>query len=171
MRKILLTLVCCLVVSATPVGAQPSKPGPEHEMLKKFEGNWDATVSFGGQEAKGQSVYKVGFGGLWLTQQFVGDMGGMKFEGRGTTGYDTAKKKYVGVWIDSMSNGIALMEGEFSKDGKTYTETGEGPGPDGKPMKMKNVCEFKDNDTILFTMYNVNDGKDQEMMKITYKKK
>src|SRR5581483_5655261 len=67
MRKILLTLVCCLVVSATPVGAQPSKPGPEHEMLKKFEGNWDATVSFGGQEAKGQSVYKLGFGGLWLT--------------------------------------------------------------------------------------------------------
>ena len=63
------------------------------------------------------------------------------------------------------------MEGEFSKDGKTYTEAGEGPGPDGKLQKMKSVCDFKDKDTIIFTMYQVEAGKDQEMMKITYKRK
>jgi hypothetical protein len=172
MRTRVLTFTYCLVLGSLPVAAQqPAKPGPEQEVLKKFEGNWDATVAFSGQEAKGQSVYKLGFGGLWLTQDFQGDFGGMKFEGRGTTGYDPIKKKYVGTWIDSMSPSLAIMEGEFSKDGKTYTETGEGPGPDGKPAKMKNVCEFKDNNTMVFTMYMVNDGKEQEAMKITYKKK
>jgi hypothetical protein len=42
---------------------------------------------------------------------------------------------------------------------------------DGKPAKLKNVYEFVDKDTLLFTMYSVKDGKDQQMMKITYKRK
>ena len=42
-------------------------------------------------------------GGLWVASTFQGDFGGMTFEGRGQFGYDPAKKKYVGTWIDSMS--------------------------------------------------------------------
>jgi hypothetical protein len=57
-----------------------------------------------------------------------------------------------------------------SKDGKTYTETGEGTGMDGQPQKMKSVFEFKDDDTIVFTMYRVAEGKDQQMMRITYER-
>ena len=35
-------------------------------MLKKFEGEWDATANFGGNESKGNASYKIGLGGLWL---------------------------------------------------------------------------------------------------------
>ncbi len=172
MPKMLLALVCCVVLGGLPAAAQaPAKPAPEMDALKKFEGSWDVTVLFNGQEMRGTSVYKLGFGGFWLTQDYTGDFGGMKFEGRGSTGYDPNKKKYVGTWIDSMSPALTIMEGEFSNDGKTYTETGEGPGPDGKPAKMKNVCEFTGNDTMVFNMYMVNDGKQVEVMKLTYKKK
>jgi len=171
MRTKLLALVCCcLVFRALPAAAQP-KPGAEHDALKKFEGTWDATVAFMGHESKGTAVYKLGLGGFWLTLDFQGEFGGQKFEGRGVTGYDAAKKKYVTCWVDSMSTSLSLMEGEFGKDDKTYTESGEGPGQDGKPMKMKSVYDFKDDSTIIFTMYGVVDGKDQEMMKITYKRK
>lgn len=170
-----LTVICCLlalVVCVLPLAAQqPPKPGPEHEMLKKFEGEWDATVSSMGMESKATSSIKIGLGGFWLTTDFKGEFGGEKFEGKGTSGYDPHKKKYVTTWVDSMSPTLMVMEGSFDKDGKTYTETGDSTGPDGKPMKMKSIYEFKDNDNMTFIMYNVTDGKEQEMLKITYKRK
>jgi hypothetical protein len=36
---------------------------------------------------------------------------------------------------------------------------------------MKSTIEFKDNDTMLFIMYTVAEGKDQEMFRINYTRK
>jgi hypothetical protein len=163
-------LILALAVQPAATQEMP-KPGPEHEMLKKFEGNWNATVSFAGGESKGTASYKMDLGGFWLRSHFKSDLGGMPFEGRGITTFDPRKKKYVGAWADSMAPQMLVMEGTFSKDGSTYTETSEGAGMDGKNHKMKMVHEFKGKDTIVFTMYQADDGKDQEMMKITYKRK
>jgi hypothetical protein len=174
MRTTLLTLVgCCLVLCAQPVAAQPPppRPGPEHEKLKEAVGDWDVTVNFGGKESKASATYKLGLGGFWLFEEFHGEFMGQKFEGRGTTGYDPIKKKYIATWIDSMTPTLMVMEGSFDKDSKTHTFTGEGPGMDGKLTKMKSVYEFKDKDSFVFTMYSVTDGKDQEMFKLTYKRK
>jgi hypothetical protein len=139
-------------------------------MLKKFEGQYDATVSIGGGESKAAATYKLGMGGLWLTIHFKGEFAGAPFEGRGVTGYDPNKKKYVSTWVDSMDPHVLMMEGSFDKDGNTYTEVGESHDMNGKPQKMKSVYEFKDADTIIFTMYTVAEGKDQQMMQITYKR-
>jgi len=174
MRTTLLTLVCGgLALSGAPAAAQqaPPKPGPEHKMLQRFEGDWDATVAMAGAESKATAKYKMGLGGFWLSQDFKGEFGGQKFHGKGTTGYDPLRKKYVSTWTDSMSPTLIVMEGKFDKDGKTYTETGEGPGMDGKLTKLKSVLRFKDKDTLLFTMYTVQNGEEQEMMKITYRRK
>src|SRR5262249_30145338 len=160
------TLACaCLSLCGLSLAGQPPspKPGPEHALLKKFVGDWEANVSFMGGESKGTAHNRIGLGGFWLLTEFQGEFGGTRVEGRGATGYDPAKKKYVNAWIDSMSPSMMVMEGSFDKDGKTYTETGDGPGPDGKPMKMKSIYQFKDDDTMIFTMYTVMDGKDQEM--------
>jgi Protein of unknown function (DUF1579) len=165
---------CCLAVAALPASAQPPapKPGPEHEMLKqKFVGAWDVTASFGGMQSKGVATYQMTLGGFWLVEHFTGEFAGVKFEGRGTMGYDPGKKAYTATWTDSMSPSMIVMEGTFDKAGKTFTETGEGMGPDGKKMKMKNVYQFTDKDSFMFTMYDVTGGKDQEMMKLTYKRK
>jgi hypothetical protein len=165
---------CCLALAMVSVAAQPPapRPGPEHERLKeKFVGDWDVTVALGGMELKAAATYKMDLGGFWLIEHFRGDFGGQKFEGRGTRGYDPAKKKHTAAWIDSMSPGLIVLEGNFDKDGKTLTETGEGPGPDGKLTRLKSVYEFPDKDTIVFRMYSVGGGKDQEMMKLTYKRK
>jgi hypothetical protein len=72
-------------------------------MLKKMEGTWEATMNVMGMDAKGTMVYKMELGGLWLTSNFEGEFGGMKFTGKGIDGYDPMKKKYVGTWVDSMS--------------------------------------------------------------------
>lgn len=148
---------------------QPAKPGPEHEILKKMEGTWDATMKMMGQESKATATYKMDLDGLWLTSTFEGSFGGEKFSGRGLDSYDPAKKKFVSVWVDSMTTSPMLMEGTYDKDKKTLTMTGDGPGMDGKPVKFKSVSEMPDDDTINFSMY-MGDGKEPGFT-ITYKRK
>jgi hypothetical protein len=110
-------------------------------------------------------------GGMWLIGNFEGEFGGQKFQGRGMDTYDAASQKYISVWIDSMSTRPMISEGTYDADKKTLTMTGEGPGQDGKMAKYKSTLEFKDKDTMVMVMNTVQDGKDQPMMTITYKRK
>jgi len=158
-RCLIAAVVVGLIVTAGSRGQEFPKPGPEHEMLKKMEGTWDAKMTGMGMESKGTMVYKMELGGLFLTSTFEGDFGGQKFTGKGFDGYDSMKKKFVGVWVDSMSFSPMMMEGTYDKDKKQLTMTGEGPGLDGKPTKHKMVTEFKDADTMIMNMF-MGDTKD-----------
>ena len=167
---------CCAaalagILTASTAPAQPPlpKPGAEHAILKKMEGAWDATMKFGGMESKGTMTYKMDLGGLWLVSSFDGEFGGMKFQGKGLDSYDAGKKKYVGVWVDSMVTAPMLFEGDYDKAKKTLTMVGDGPGLDGKPAKWKSVTEMPDENSINFGMY-LGDGK-EPMFTITYKRK
>src|SRR5262249_34239285 len=116
-------------------------------------------------------TYKMEVGGLWLVANFKSNFGGQEFEGKGLDGYDPMKKKYVTVWVDSMSPVPMFFQGEFDKEGKVLTQIGEGLGMDGKMTKFKSVTERKDADTMIFTMSSPdNDGKDQTMLTITYRR-
>ena len=162
--------VALLLVSATKA-QQPElpKPGPEHEFLKKMEGTWDVAMKFEGGESKGTVTYKMDLGGLWLSSSLEADLGGMKFQGKGMDTYDAKKQKYVSVWFDSMGTHPMLMEGNYDKDKKTLTLSGDNPGPDGKPVKWKSVSTYTDADTVNFAMY-VGDGK-EPMFTIVYTRK
>src|SRR5437773_323804 len=129
-------LAALLVIPAARA-QEPPKPGPEHDELKKLEGTWDTTMSMAGKDSKGVATYKMDLGGLWLNSTYEGEIAGGKFKGHGMDSYDTNKKKYVGVWFDSMSTSPMIMEGTFDKEKKMLTMTGEGPGMDGKPAKHK----------------------------------
>src|SRR5436309_15335270 len=119
-----LTLVATLVASpalrAQAPGAPPMpKPGPEHELFKQDAGTWDATVEAwmapGAPPTTSKAVETnvLGCGGLCLVTEFKGDFGGTPFEGHGTSAYDSAKKKYVGSWTDSMSTGLMIGESTY----------------------------------------------------------
>jgi len=174
MSRTTLSRILCVVcfVPAVALAQEPPKPGPEHEKLKELAGTWDATMKMGDTESKGTMVWKVDLGGLWLTSQFEGEFGGEKFTGKGFDSYDPIKKKYVGVWVDSMSTSPMVSEGTYDKDGKVLTMTGEGPGMDGKPMKYKMTTEHKDKNTMVFTMFGPGpDGKEGPMFSISYKRR
>ena len=145
-----------------------AKPGPEHEQLKKLEGTWDATMKYMGMESKGTMTYKMEVGGLWLTSTFEGEFGGAKYHGKGLDSYHAGKKKFVGVWVDSMSASPLFMEGTYDQDKHQLTMTGDGPSPAG-PVKFKAVTTYKDNDNVVFDMY-MGDGKEPGFT-IVYKRK
>jgi hypothetical protein len=111
-------------------------------------------------------------GGLWLIGDFEGEFGGMKFQGKFLDTYDPATKKYRSIWVDSFSTAPRIMEGNLDKDNKVMTMTGEGPWQQGKTAKFKSITEIKDADTVNFSLFMVDkDGKEQPMVKITYKRK
>lgn len=147
-------------------------PSPEHEAMKKHEGVWLAKIKSNGSESSGTMTLKLDCGGLWMSSEFQADFGGQKFQGRGLDGYDPAKKKYVSVWVDSFSTQLLIMEGTMNKEKKTITMLGEGPGPDGKPIKFKSETVFTDDDHQAFRMFAVDgDGKDMEVLSIDYTRK
>ena len=94
-----------VVVFSLPVAAQqPQSPGKEHEELKSLEGEWDAVLKMpDGTEMKGTSDFKMTCGGMWLESNFRGDLGGFAFHGRGLDSYDSSRKLYTSIWVDSMS--------------------------------------------------------------------
>ena len=151
------------------------QPGPEHEMLKKDVGTWDATVEMfmpGAPPSVSKGTETVTMlGGFWQLSEFKSEMMGQPFEGRGTTGYDPAKKKYVGTWVDTMTPGYYTVEATYDAATKTMTGTMEGPRPDGgvTRVKTKETTEWKDADTRVFTMY-APDGK-APVMRISYKRR
>lgn len=167
-RSLAVALVA-LVAAPSARAQEPPKPGPEHADLKKLEGTWDTTMKMGGQESKGTATYKMDLGGLWLVSRFEGTVGGMKFTGHGADSYDPAKKKYVGLWIDSMSPSIMTMEGTRDAATKTLTMVGEGPDMTGKTVKHKAVSHMPDDNTIHFGMY-VGDAKEPQFT-IVYKRR
>jgi len=169
MSRFCAVVVAIALTTSSARAQEPPKAGPEHEILKKMEGNWDLVMKFGGMESKGTVAYKMELGGLWLVGSLEAELFGAKFSGKSLDTYDAAKKKYVGVWADSMGTQPMILEGTFDKAKKTLTMSGDGPGMDGKPTKYKSVSEMPDDSTINFSMY-IGDGKDPAFT-IVYKKK
>jgi hypothetical protein len=180
MKRIAMSVIAAVaILSARSAWAQEGpKPGSEHEKLKQLAGEFDtkAKMHIPGlpvQESKGEYKAKMDVGGLFLVGEFKGQMFGQEFQGRGLTGYDTYKKKYTGIWVDSMSTAIYSIEGSFDGSGKEYTEKMEGPDPmSGKTMKMRMVTNFKDKDNFEMKMYGPGqDGNEMLMMEIAYTRK
>jgi hypothetical protein len=162
----LLLGVALLTLLPSARAQESSAPGKELEHLKQMVGTWDAESESG----KGTMTYTMGLGGLWLIGDFDGEFGGIKFEGKFLDTYDSETKKYRSVHVSSFTTGVRIMEGTLNN--KVMTMTGEGPGHDGKPGKFKSITEFKDADTVNFTLFMADkDGKEQPVVKITYKRK
>jgi hypothetical protein len=175
MRNFLAAVSVSLFAIAAPAFTQPPmpQPGPEHEMLKKDVGTWDASIEMfmpsGGQAevSKGTDTVSM-MGGFWQLSEFKAEMMGQAFEGRGATTYDPSKKKYVGTWIDTMLPGYYTMEATYDPATKTMTSTMEGFDPLGQVTRSKATTEWKDPDTRVFSMY----GPDGKLgMRITYKRR
>ena len=167
MRRIALAVAVALALPA--LSQEMPKPGPEHEVLKALVGTWESTMKFGDKESKGTMSWKMDLGGMWLAGSLESELFGAKFQGKSLESYNPAKKKYVSIWVDSMSTAPVLTEGDYDKKEKTLTMAGEGPAQDGKTAKYKSVTKLKDKDTVEMSMW-IGDGK-EPMFTVTYKRK
>lgn len=164
-------LAVALILTLSLVGGaqEPSKPGAEHEILKRQEGEYTTTMKFGGMESKGSASFKMDLGGMWLVSRIDSEIAGTKFQGQGMDTYNSAKKKYLSIWVDSMTSAPVMMEGTFDKEKKVMMMEGAGPGMDGLQTKYRSESRMPDKDTIEMTMW-IGDSKESAFT-ITYKRK
>ena len=165
-----------------------AKPNENHKLLADTAGNWDYTVkmwmngdsSSKPQLSKGTAVRRAIMGGRFVTMEVngkidmpdeTGKMKSMDFKGMGLEGYDNAKKKFTGAWIDSMGTGIMTSEGDYDAASKTFSFNGEYEMMPGMKMKIRETLKLTDKDHMVFEWYEDRGGKEVKTMEIDYTRK
>ena len=153
-------------------------PSKEHQVLKKFDGAGEFTSKcmmpgMDEMEGKGTETCRMSYGGFWSDIEAKGMMAGKDWSGRGFCGWDPQKKKYVGVWIDSMTPYVYKFEGEADAQGKTWTFKTHGVDPKtGKETSERMVWEFKDPDHRTMKFFGKDEsGKEIQFSEMSYTRK
>jgi len=156
-----------------PAGMQPPAPSPEHALLAKQAGTWKATQKMmmdptkPPQISEATEVCTLICNGLFLRSDYHMKDAQSEMHGSGLLGYDTAKKKYVGVWVDNFGTAIYPYEGTCTGNKCTYTMETTDPG--GKPVTMTMVYEIIDDNHRKFAMMMPGpDGQPMTTMEIDY---
>lgn len=180
MQKLFTTsflVLASLISVSTVASAQGPALTEHHKVLADEVGTWTAEMKIyvpGLPEplsGTGSETNRAIGDGLWIISDFKSTIEGQPFEGHGTFGYDSAKEKYVGTWIDSMTSSIAFMEGTYDEATKTFTYHAEMPGPDGAMVRTKMTTTTQEDGSRLFVTYTADGEEWTKSMEILYKKK
>jgi len=159
--------------------AEYAEVGVEHELMARSVGEWKVTVTFWPAPgappsvSEGAASVKTIMGGRYLFEEFHGATPDGPFEGLGVTGFDNIKKRFVSIWVDSMSTGIMRAEGTASEDGKVLSFTGESPDPvAGAYKQQRSTTTIIDDNTHRFEIFEkAPDGAEYRNMEILYERK
>ena len=120
-------------------------------------------------ESKGTAESKSLLGDRFVQTTVTSDFMGKPFNGLGISGYDKARKKLVGTWMDSMSTGIGHIEGTADASGKVITLQMKATDPlTGKETRMRIVGRWEGDDKLVEEFYEKKAGKEVKTMEITY---
>jgi len=133
-------------------GFQPPTPGPEHELMKPFEGTFKSEVKMwmgpgAPMTSSGTMVNRWSLNGLYLEQVYESEPGGPfpGFAGRGFWGFNQTEKVFEGFWIDTASSAMQMEKGSVDQSGKVFemhSEFSHG----GAVMKKRTVFEVINDD-------------------------
>jgi hypothetical protein len=154
-------------------------PGPQHEILKKMAGEWNATVTMQMDPSQPPEVEHSTATLTMVMDRYCqevtnGQMMGQPFSGMGLTGYDNVLGKFVSTWVDNMGTGIMTSTGTADASGKVITWVATMSDPvTGKPTKERMVTTIKDDDHHTLEMWGTPPGmkKEMKMMTIEYSRK
>jgi hypothetical protein len=165
-----------------------AKPGENHKLLAHTVGNWSLKVKMWNSgdtnaapmESSATATVKEIMGGKFFSSDVTGKMQmpgadgkmmDMDFKGMGVDGYDNAKKKFVGSWIDSMGTGILMSEGDYDAATKTFTFHAEVTYMPGMTVKVREVVKIVDNDHHTFEWFEDRGAGEVKTMQIDYTRK
>jgi hypothetical protein len=155
--------------------ASARAPSKEVEALHDGLGTWTATVKMAASkdhpasEDKATEKSVLICGGRWVWSDFNGTMMNGPFEGHGIVGYDSAEKKYVSYWFDSMAASYMKTTGTHDPATKTCTFDGKTVDAQGKPVTVHQEMSQPDPNTRVLKM-TFKGEQGTEQMEITYKK-
>ena len=150
-------------------------PGPLHEMIAKFNGDWKEDLTFwmvpGAPPTKSTATCSntMIMGNLFQMSKHTAMMDNMPFEGSGLLGYDNAKDVFVSTWIDNMGTGIMHLEGKWDALGKTIHFIGTSVDPmTGEDVKVREEFRLIDNNNQRLEMFMTKNGAEYKSMEIKF---
>ena len=186
MKKVFLIAVLLLVGSGA-IQAQEGmneamalmEPGPEHELLKEFVGNWDMQVKIWqapGQEAMtttGSCENRMILGDRFLMMETVSGEGMMHTETMGIMGYDRRHKKFTNVGFDTWGTYFVTASGDYDEAKRQYTLYGEDTDPVmGIDQEYNFIITWMNDDAwkveVVFIDFPMVEEKEFKMVEITY---
>lgn len=170
---------CAQTQEHSAMAAPAESPSTEqHAWLLQLVGEWETEAEMPagpGEEPmkmKGRESVRA-LGGLWIVADMRGESPMGVMEAVLTIGYDEAKQRYVGTWVDSMMNHLWRYEGSLDATGKILSLETEGPSfsGDGSMAKYKDVYELKSHDhKVLTSWMQGSDGVWTEFMTADYRR-
>ena len=150
-------------------------PGPGHQALQHFVGNWKAEVKCfhepGGQPQVSHGTARASWilNGRFLEEEFRGEMMGKPFQGRSLIGYDNTKQTFNTVWVSDTQTSIFCSEGRGENGNKVITLEGKAscPATGQRDVTMKSVFRVLGPDKHTFEMFDSSRG-NAKTMEITY---
>lgn len=139
-------------------------PGAGHERLVPMVGMWIARTTMSmdpgapPQISEAVSDHRFILGGRYLEQSYRGTAMGMPFEGRGYTGYDNVKGRYVGTWMDTFGTGFMSSVGVGRPTSKKIDFEAESLDPSGKRIRFDCKITVQDNDHHTYEMWTKGPG-------------
>ncbi len=134
-------------------------PAEGHRRLDPMVGTFKTRVTIvmapdaPAQVSEGDSEHRWVLGGRYLEQRFSGTSMGMPFEGRGYTGYDNTKGKYVGTWMDTFGTGLMNSVGVGKPTAKELEFEAQASDPSGKPMRFWCKIKVRDRNRHSYEMW------------------
>lgn len=187
----LVFLVCTLLLVPAALGqegdampqevmaawAKAMTPGEPHTYLAKYAGDWNFEATFWmapgapPNTSNGTSEKKMLLGGRYLQEIMQGKMMGEDFEGHALTSYDNAKGGFTGSWVDNMSTGMMVSEGEYTGN-SGHTLQAEYIDPvSGQPHSARMVTTIVSPDHHIFEYYTTpHDGEEFKSMVVEYRR-
>lgn len=182
-------LVCCaalLVCALSVVALSEAQEAPlgmplsdQHKLLAKEAGVWDVQMKMWPMgpagdvmEGKGVETNVLVCNGLWLRSEFRAEFVGVKFEGHGMIGYDPAKKKYSGTWVDNMNASLRTGMGNDNASGARVMWWDAVDPATGQTVKERHVMSHNADGSRTFDMFRMGpDGAEIRMMTMTMTKR
>jgi hypothetical protein len=152
-------------------------PGPEHAVLKNFDGKWTTHVVSMMDPAHpetndGTAEGTLTMGGRYVRVAHHGTMMGQPFEGEMLLGFDNLAKRYTASWIDNSGTAITMYEGTYDAAKKSLTMMAHFTDPmTGKPIHTKGVTTFTGADAMTYDEFTPGpDGKPMKVLHIDFKR-
>ncbi len=151
-------------------------PGPAHEALGNLVGNWQAEVRcWGGPGGEAQMSTATAKGtwimnGLFLQEDFSGEMMGRPFNGRTILGYDNVLETFKMVWLSDNQTSLFVADGDGEHDYRLITFEGIGTCPIKGEVRTRVVLRIYNPDRHELEMFDLTDGGSTKTMEINYRR-
>lgn len=160
---------------------QYTTPGKEHELLRRFLGEWQMEtrltppgLAASGSPEKGTMRGRWLMEGRWLFLETDGTMMGMAVRTAHLIGYDRMKMSYVTAQVNSVDTALTTSEGDVDpKTGSLLTYGTLDEYLTGEHDKMvKYAWRFVDDNTLRLEVHDLPIGEsDNRVLEFTFRRK